>query len=193
MSLLLVPVVFADANVLYNSALRDTLIELTLADIIGLRWSPVVLDELCRALVRTRADYDDAKALRLVAAMTAAVPDALVTPPDAAPMIDGLPDPDDAHVLAAANHGECDVLLTFNLRHFPAEVVAQLASPIIVTHPDALLVQLLTGQAASVLPILQTVRENLTRPPMDIAAYTASLERAGLKQTAELLRYLLPS
>ena len=116
MSLPLVPVVFADANVLYNSALRDILIELALADIITLHWSPVVLDELCRALVRTRADYDEAKALRLVAAMTAALPDALVIPPDAPPDIAGLPDPDDAHVLVAANHRECDVLLTFNLR-----------------------------------------------------------------------------
>lgn len=193
MSLALAPVVFADANVLYNSALRDILIELALADIIRLRWSPVVLDELCRALVRTRPDYTEAKALRLVAAMTAAVPDALVIPSDAAPMITRLPDPDDAHVLAAAGLGECDVLLTFNLRHFPVDLVAELASPIIVTHPDTFLVQLLTTQAASVLPILQAVRENLTRPPMDIAAYTTSLEQAGLKQSAELLRYLLPS
>jgi predicted nucleic acid-binding protein len=192
MSLPLVPVVFADANVLYNSALRDILIELALADIITLHWSPVVLDEMCRALVRTRADHDEAKALGLVAAMTAAVPDALVIPPDAAPIIE-LPDPDDAHVLAAATHGECDVLLTFNVRHFPAEVVAQLASPVTVANPDTFLVQLLTTQAAAVLPILEIVRKNLTRPPMAIPAYTASLERAGLKQTAELLRYLLPS
>jgi hypothetical protein len=50
MSLPVVPVVFADANVLYNSALRDILIELALADIIRLHWSPLVLDELSRPL-----------------------------------------------------------------------------------------------------------------------------------------------
>jgi predicted nucleic acid-binding protein len=76
------PLVFADANVLYASALRDILIELILDAVIGLRWSPIVLEELSRALVRTRAEYTDAKALRLVAAMIAASPDALVRPPD---------------------------------------------------------------------------------------------------------------
>jgi predicted nucleic acid-binding protein len=137
MSLPVVPVVFADANVPYNSALRENLIEMALADIIRLHWSPIVLDELCRALVRTRPDYDDAKVLRLVAAMTAAVPAALVIPPDETPIIDGLPDPDDAHVLAAAQHGDCDVLVTFNVRDFPADVTAQLPSPVMITHPDA--------------------------------------------------------
>jgi len=193
MSLPVVPVVFADANVLYNSALRDILIELALADIIRLHWSPIVLDELCRALVRTRPDYDQTKALRLVAAMMAALQAALIVPPDETSIIDGVPDPDDAHVLAAAQHGECDVLVTFNVRDFPADVTAQLPSPVTITHPDAFLIQLLTAQAAAVLPILETVRENLTRPPMTIPDYTASLERAGLKQTAELLRHLLPS
>jgi predicted nucleic acid-binding protein len=193
MSLPIVPVVFADANVLYNSALRDILIELALADIIKLHWSSIVLDELSRALVRTRADYDATKALRLITAMTEAVPAALIIPPDETPIIDELPDPDDAHVLVAAQHGECDVLVTFNVRDFPADVTAQLSSPVTITHPDAFLIQLLTTQAAAVLPILETVRENLTRPPLTIPDYAASLERAGLKQTAELLRYLLPS
>jgi hypothetical protein len=47
------PLVFADANALYASAPRDILIELALEAVIGLRWSPAVLDELARALVRT--------------------------------------------------------------------------------------------------------------------------------------------
>ena len=96
-------------------------------------------------------------------------------------------------MLAAAQHGECDVLVTFNVRNFPADIVAQLPLAVTVTHPDGFLIQLLTTQAAAVLPILETVRENLTRPPMIVPDYTASLERAGLKQTAELLRYLLPT
>ena len=51
------PLIFADANVLYASALRDILIELALDATVNLRWSPMVLDELARALVRTRPDY----------------------------------------------------------------------------------------------------------------------------------------
>jgi hypothetical protein len=187
------PIVFADANVLYASAPRDILIELALADIIELRWSPIVLDELCRALVRTRPDYTTEKALRLVAAMTKSLPDALVIPPDDHSFSVVLPDPDDAHVLSAAHFASCDVLLTFNLKHFPADAVDQLVPPIAVTHPDAFMLKLLTTQAAAVLPVVETVRQNLTDPPMSVSDYADSLARSRLTQTAHLLQHLLPT
>lgn len=187
------PVVFADANVLYASAPRDILIELALADIIELRWSPLVLDELCRALVRTRLDYTTEKTQRLVAAMTKALPDALVTPPKGQHLNVVLPDPDDAHVLAAAHHAACDVLLTFNLKDFPAVAVGQLSLPVAITHPDTFMLKLLTTQAAAVLPVVEAVRQNLTRPPMSVSDYADALVRCQLPQTAALLRYLLPA
>lgn len=187
------PVVFADANVLYASAPRDILIELALADIIELRWSHLVLDELCRALVRTRPDYTTEKGLRLVAAMTKALPDALVIPPEDQPLNVVLPDPDDAHVLAAAHHAACDLLLTFNLKHFPADAVGRLSSTIAVSHPDAFILKLPTTQAAAVLPVVEAVRQNLTRPPMSVSDYADNLARCHLTQTADLLRHLLPA
>ena len=155
------------------------------------RWSPGVIDELCRALVRTRSDYTTEKAVRLVAAMTKALPDALVIPPVPPTLDVVLPDPDDAHVLAAAHHGACDLLLTFNLKDFPAASVRQLAPPIAVSHPDAFMLKLLTMQAAAVLPVVASVRQNLTRPPMSVSEYVNSLTRCDLAQTADLLRHLL--
>ncbi len=49
------------------------------------------------------------------------VPDCLVSGYE--PLIDGLklPDPDDRHVLAAANTASAQVIVTNNLRHFPAD------------------------------------------------------------------------
>jgi hypothetical protein len=55
------------------------------------------------------------------------------------PLEDGLnlPDPDDRHVLAAAIRGGCEVIVTFNLKDFPAEELA--SYDIIAQHPDEFL------------------------------------------------------
>lgn len=57
--------------------------------------------------------------------MNEAVPDSLVTGYES--LIAGLdlPDVDDRHVLAAAIHCNADAIITFNLRDFPAEKLAQ--------------------------------------------------------------------
>jgi predicted nucleic acid-binding protein len=186
------PLVFADANVLYASAPRDILIELALDGVIHLFWSPAVLDEMIRALTRTRPEYTREKALRLTAAMTTVLPDAWVLPPDVPVTTVGLPDPDDEHVALAAHQAECDTILTFNIADFPAERLATLKPPLTATHLDVFLLELLTTRAAVVLPIIERVRQNLLTPPMTVAQYANSLARSGLPQTAELVRHLLP-
>src|SRR5579885_2357699 len=62
------------------------------------------------------------------------VRDCLVTGHQA--LIDGLilPDANDRHVLAAAIQGNADVIVTFNLRHFPEEALAPYQIEAI--HPD---------------------------------------------------------
>jgi predicted nucleic acid-binding protein len=187
------PLVFADANVLYASAPRDILIELALDAVIGLRWSPAVLDELSRALVRTRPEYTGAKALRLVTAMTAALPDAWVLPPDPPTLAVDLPDANDAHVVLAAHHGGCETILTFNLGDFPEAALNRLPPPLTATHPDTFLVAMLTARPTAVLPVIERVRQNLLAPPMTVAQYADSLARSGLPQTAALVRSLLPA
>jgi predicted nucleic acid-binding protein len=187
------PLVFADANALYASALRDIFIELTLDGVISLRWSPTVLDELSRALVRTRPEYTPEKALRLVAAMTGALPDAWVLPPEASAITVSLPDAGDVHVVLTAHHGGCGTILTFNVDDFPAAALDQLQPPLAAVHPDAFLARMLTTQPAAVISVIERVRQNLHSPPMTVAQYADSLGRSGLLQTAELVRHLLPS
>jgi hypothetical protein len=185
------PLVFADANALYASAPRDILIELALEAVITLRWSPDVLDELARALVNTRPEYTPDKARRLVAAMTAALPDALVLPPEPPIISINLPDADDAHVVLAAHHGGCETILTFNLDDFPASALTRLQPPLTPLHPDAFLVDMLASHPVPVLSVIERVRQNLRTPPMSVAQYADSLARSALPQTAELVRRLL--
>jgi len=67
--------------------------------------------------------------------------DALVTGYEE--LIDGLhlPDPDDRHVLAAAIRGRADVIVTCNLKDFPAGALKSYG--IEAQHPDEFLLNLL--------------------------------------------------
>ena len=73
--------------------------------------------------------------------MDAAVPDARVDGYQELVESLSLPDPDDRHVLAAAITAQADVLITWNLRHFPQETVS--AAGIEVLTPDDLICRLL--------------------------------------------------
>lgn len=81
-----------------------------------------------------------------------AFPDAPVAGFDS--LVDGLelPDPDDRHVLAAAVHGECDLLVTYNVKDFPESAV-QRFDVLVLTVDDALvlLAGWFQGQMAAVV------------------------------------------
>lgn len=185
--------VFVDTNVLYAARLRDILLDLAVEGIIELRWSPDVLDELVRAIRRHVPLTPQQDPLALIAAMTNVLPDALIVPPEPLAVSVSLPDPNDEHILAAAIHAGCDMLLTANLRHFPVDTLLQLDPPVRAIHPDAFLIELITARAAEVVPVIDACRRNLTRPPLTVAEYVAALDRVGLRQTAQLLGFLLPA
>ena len=111
--------VLVDANVLFASGPRSILIELAMVNIIAICWSPTILDEMVHALLRAPTGYTSEKARRLVAAMTGALPEAMIIPPKPTLPLPTLPDPQDVHVLLAAAHGRCNAILTFNLTDFP--------------------------------------------------------------------------
>src|SRR3954453_1695815 len=87
-----------------------------------------------RALLRNRPDLSRQKLERTRRLMDSHAADALVTGYE--DLIPGLqlPDPDDRHVLAAAIRGRADVIVTANLRDFPAEHIASFG--IEAQHPD---------------------------------------------------------
>ena len=53
---MVIPVV-ADADVLFGATTRGLLIHLDYAGVIRLHWSALILDEMCRALVRARRKH----------------------------------------------------------------------------------------------------------------------------------------
>lgn len=184
------PPVFVDANVLYSATLRDILMELSLAGVIRVHWSRQVLEEVKRALQRQRPDIPEERLAVLFAAMNAVLPDALAPDTQDHPLKARLPDPDDRHILAAALHAGCGVILTFNLADFPATELSKEDADITAMHPDVFFLAQLTTNAAAFLHAVNTVQSNLSNPVIPLPAFIQRLGRIGLPQTSALLTAL---
>ncbi len=96
-----------------------------------------------------------------------------------------LPDPDDRHVLAAAIHGGASVIVTANLKDFPAEALSP--HQIVAQAPDEFIRGLLLANPESTVIAFAADRARLSNPAMSPAEYIASLRRAGLTETATAL------
>jgi len=92
-----------------------------------------------------------------------------------------LPDPDDRHVVAAAIRGEADIILTANIRDFPASALAP--HELGAEHPDALLVRLYRQAPSRFREALERVRSRLRNPPFSYRQHLDTLRRAGLSAT----------
>ncbi len=100
-------------------------------------WSTETLEELRRTLLRF--GYSAEQADRRVCQMQHAFPEATVThPATLLRALEALPDAADAHVVAAAIHEHAQVIVTQNLKHFPADILAP--HNILAQSPDDFLV-----------------------------------------------------
>lgn len=115
------PVVVYDANVLYPSTLRDVLIRVGVARLVHPKWTDRILDEVFRNLRANRPDLDPERLDRTRRLMNDAIRDVTVTGYEHLISRLDLPDLNDRHVLAAAIHAEAQVIVTRNLRDFPAD------------------------------------------------------------------------
>lgn len=172
---------FLDASVLYPAPLRDLLLELAVSDLYRAKWSNAVHDEWINALLRTRNDLTRDRLERTRDLMNAHVRDAFVA--DFEDLIDvlKLPDPDDRHVLAAAIKGHADLIVTANLRDFPADALTRWG--IEAQHPDEFLTHQFHLSQAVFLKSIKTVRLRLKNPPKSTEEYLDTLRAQGLLAT----------
>jgi predicted nucleic acid-binding protein len=175
-----------DACVLYPASLRDFLMRLATARLYSPRWSAKIHEEWTRNLLASRPDIPPAQLARTQSLMDMALPSALVTGYES--RIDDLtlPDPDDRHVLAAAIESQATVIVTFNLRHFPAARLAPYG--ITAMPPDAFTLELYKATPEDFLQAVQIHRASLTRPPKTAEEYLAALAHGQLPQTSAVLK-----
>lgn len=175
-----------DACVLYPAPLRDLLIRLAGKGLYRAKWTAEIDDEWKRNLLLNRKDLLPEQLDRISELMVRAVPDAIVT--GHADLCFGLrlPDEDDVHVLAAAIRCDAEVIVTFNLRDFPATSLC--AFEIAAQHPDEFIMNLWDLDQAAVLAAAAEMRRALIRNPFTADQFIECIYKQGLPQTAAAMR-----
>lgn len=177
-----IPVALLDANVLYGQFLRDVLLRLANARLFRPQWTDRIQREWMDNLVANRPDLTSDRVSRTQKLMASRFPDARVTGYRGIERSLAGIDPKDRHVAAAAVRARASHLVTFNLRHFPAESLAPYAiTPI---HPDDFILELARFDEATVRSALERHRLGLQRPALTPEEYRAAFVKAGLTRSA---------
>jgi predicted nucleic acid-binding protein len=149
-----------DACVLFPAALRDTLLRAAAAGLYQPYWSAEILEEVRRNLVAKGKRPDHIQ--RLINIIKEAFPEAMVT--DYQHLTVRMPnDPKDRHVLAAAVAAGARLLVTDNLRDFPAGALAPYH--VVPQSPDDFLLSLFTTDAHIMTRIILEQAQDLHNPP----------------------------
>ncbi len=177
-----------DACVLYPAPLRDFLMHLAVLDTFQAKWTEKIHTEWIRNVLKNRPDLKQEHLERTKRLMNEHTRDSLVD--NYEKLIDSLhlPDENDRHVLAAAIHSKANLIVTFNLKDFPAKEIAKYEIEAI--HPDKFIKMLIENEADSVYEAARNQWQSLKNPPKPLNDFWEILASNGIKQTVEHLRLM---
>jgi hypothetical protein len=170
-----------DACILYPFHLRNILIQAATDHLVAARWTDEIDDEWMRNLASARA-VPMAKLQRLRQFMNETLPAAMVTEYEGHVAAVNLPDPDDRHVVAAGIAAGATLILTWNLRHFPAKELQKFGLD--RQTPDDFLSCLYDEVPEVVIGSLAKSRRNLTRTNVSASDFIKILDGQRLVQLA---------
>ncbi|MBD2769824.1 PIN domain-containing protein [Hymenobacter sp. BT664] len=178
-----------DACVLYPAPIRDLLLHLASLGLYTPKWTEIIHDEWMRNLLLNRQDLTAEQLRKTKDAMCGAFPDADVV--NFEPLIEALelPDPDDRHLLAAAIRCQADVIVTANLKDFPA--IALASYDVEAQHPDAFISNLIDLNPEKALEAFRTQVAFLKNPPRTAAQILDNFRKVEMPVTADKLATLL--
>lgn len=184
-------IALVDACCLAGALKRNLLLTLAEADFFRVRWSQAIHDETKRAIedILNAKDAPDAgdRARRARNAMERAFDEADVG--DYQSMLcacDDLPDPGDAHVLAAALKTRAAVIVTDNLKDFPANILSPLNLD--ARSADDFIADTIALDPGRAVAAVRKMRERLKRPEKTAEVLLLGMEAAGLTETVDALR-----
>ena len=182
---------FLDACTLASVLKRNLLVSLAEAEFFRLRWSSRVLDETEAAIqkILCKRGYADAadRAKRARTSMEVAFEDAMVEDYENLLAIAAdLPDPGDAHVLAAALKTQTAMIVTENLKHFPSAILSPLNLE--AKCADAFIADTIALDEGWALAAIRRMRERFKKPEKTAEVLLFDMEADGLMQTVDLLK-----
>lgn len=176
-----------DACVLHPMAMADALMSLASAGLYAAKWTRRIEAEFIASIEARRPDLKGKLNIRRDE-MRKAVPDWEVEERAWSLIVDGLtlPDPNDAHVLAAALAGHADCIVTANLRDFPADVIGPLGIESI--HPDRFIIAQWDLAPIAAVTAFKRMRARWKKPETSAEDFATAMDRGGLTATAQRLR-----
>lgn len=176
-----------DACVLYQLAIADSLMSIAVTGLFAAKWTKKIEEEWISSLEKNRPELKGRLGSRRDD-MREAVPDWEI-PEVAWNSIAGslnLPDPKDAHVLAAAIAGHADCIVTRNHQDFPPSIMA--VHGIDILDPDEFIVNQWDLDNVPVMAAFKGMRARRKKPTETVEDFAQTLERNGLPATAQKIR-----
>jgi predicted nucleic acid-binding protein len=179
-----------DACVLAGALKRNLILSLAAAEFFRIRWSTRILDETETAIREIRLKQGsataDRDAARARAEMERAFPDAMVEDDERLITAPDLPDAGDLHVLTAAVKTQASVIVTDNIRDFPAAILARYT--LFARTADDFIADIVDLDLAKAHGAIEAMRLRFRRPELTPEALLIRMEATSLTATADLLR-----
>ena len=178
-------IVIFDACVLYPFHLRNVVVQLAVDRLVDARWTDEIHDEWIRNLAANVPAISIERLQITRALMDQALPNALVSSYRGHIGAITLPDTNDRHVMAAGIASRASVILTWNLRHFPAKELKK--HGLTGQTPDAFLVDLYDKAPDETIASLANARRNLNKTRVSAADFIGVLKSQKLIQLSARL------
>lgn len=180
-----------DACTLADTLRRNLLLTLAEEEFFRVRWSQTILDETQAAIFKMLLSKDtadaDEKSARAIGHMERAFEDAKVVGFDGyLPSCAGLPDPGDAHVAAAALKTQAALIVTENLKDFPAAVLVPLNLE--AKSADAFIADTIALETGRAVQAIQRMRLRFKKPELSAEQLLLEMDARGLAETVDVLR-----
>lgn len=175
-----------DANILYPAPLRDYLLRLAATGLYKPHWTATIHEEWIINLLKNRPDISRDRLETTKNAMIKAFPNANIEKFERFAEGLSLPDRNDHHVLAAAIQGKINVIVTNNIKDFPARYLKTFN--IEASDADNFVLSLFNLNKDKCLEALNDLVNSLKNPPLRKNAVLSILEKRGLSKSVAQLK-----